>query len=145
MFRKIMATSASWTPMPLRLAMAAVFIAHGAEKVLGSWGGPGLAKFTSYPAPFAFMRPGWLWMGAAAFAELIGGGLLLLGLLTRVGAFLLAFTMFVAIVGVKWGGGFFAPGGIEYPTVCLAMCLALLISGGGMASVDHSLSGGRRR
>jgi putative oxidoreductase len=91
------------------------------------------------------MRPGWLWMGAAALSELIGGALLLVGLLTRVGAFLLACTMLTAVIGVHWKGGFFAPGGIEYPTTCLAICLALLISGGGMASIDLALSGRRRR
>ena len=78
MFRKIIATSASWTPLVLRLALAVIFIGHGAQKVLGKFNGPGLAKFTSFPAPFPFMRPAWVWMGAAAFAELIGGGLLLL-------------------------------------------------------------------
>ena len=145
MFRRIISTSASWTPVPLRLALAAVFIAHGAQKVLGSFSGPGLAKFTSFPAPFSFMRPGWLWMGAAAFAELIGGALLLLGLLTRVGAFLIACVMLAAIIGVHWKVGFFAPGGFEYPLSLLAMCLALLISGGGMASIDRALSSGRRR
>jgi putative oxidoreductase len=83
-------------------------------------------------------------MGAAAFAELLGGALLLLGLLTRVGAFLLACTMAVAIAGPHWGV-FFAPGGFEYPMSLLAMCLALLISGGGMASADLALSSSRRR
>ncbi len=145
MFRRIVSTSASWTPLPLRLALAAVFLAHGAQKVLGSFSGPGLAKFASFPPPYPFMRPGWLWMGAAAFAELIGGGLLLLGLLTRVGAFLIACTMLTVIIGVLWPAGFFAPEGFEYPLSLLAMCLALLISGGGMASVDRGLSGGRRR
>lgn len=145
MFRRIISTSSSWTPVPLRMALAAIFIAHGAQKVLGSFNGPGLAKFTSFPPPFPFMRPGWLWMGAAAFAELIGGGLLLLGLLTRVGAFLIACVMLAAIIGVLWQAGFFAPAGFEYPLALLAMCLALLISGGGMASVDRSLSSGRRR
>ena len=145
MFRKIASTSASWTPVPLRLALACVFIAHGAQKVLGSFNGPGFAKFTSFPAPFSFMRPGWLWMAAAAFAELIGGVLLLLGLLTRVGAFLIACVMLTAIIGVHWKVGFFAPGGFEYPLSLLAMCLALLISGGGMASIDRAIAGGRRR
>lgn len=84
-------------------------------------------------------------MGAAAFAELIGGALLLLGFLTRVGAFLIACVMLTAIVGVTWQAGFFAPGGFEYPLSLLAVCLALLISGGGVASVDHALAGGRRR
>ncbi len=144
MFRRIISTSASWTPVPLRLALAAIFIAHGAQKVLGSFSGPGLAQFTSFPPPFPFMRPGWLWMGAAAFAELIGGGLLLLGLLTRVGAFLIACVMLTAIC-VHWKAGFFAPGGYEYPLALLAMCLALLISGGGMVSIDRGLSSRRRR
>ena len=144
MFRKIIATSASWTPLVLRLALAVIFIGHGAQKVLGKFNGPGLAKFTSFPAPFPFMRPAWIWMGAAAFAELIGGGLLLLGLLTRVGAFLIACTMLAAIFGVHWPT-FFGASGLEYPLALFTMCLALLISGGGMASVDRSLSSGRRR
>ena len=144
MFRKIIATSSSWVPVPLRLALAAIFIGHGAQKVLGSFGGPGLAKFTSFPAPFAFMRPAWLWMSLAAFGELIGAILVLLGFLTRVGAFLIGFTMAVAIIGVHLSKGFFAPAGYEYPLALFGMCLALLISGGGMASIDRSLSGGRR-
>ena len=144
MFRRIVSTAASWPPVPLRLALAAVFVAHGAQKVLGSFNGPGLAKFTSFPAPFPFMRPGWLWMGAAAFAELVGGILLLLGLLTRVGAFLIICVMATAIAGPLWQAGFFAPNGFEYPVALLAMSLALLISGGGMASADQALSSGRR-
>jgi putative oxidoreductase len=144
MFRRVISTSASWVPVPLRLAMAAIFIAHGAQKVLGSFSGPGLAKVTSFPAPFPFMRPGWLWWGAAAFSELVGGVLLLLGLLTRVGAFLIACVMLTAIVGVHWPRFFANNNGVEYPMALFAMALALLISGGGMASVDRALSGGRR-
>ena len=145
MFRRIASTSASWTPVPLRLATAAIFIAHGVQKVFGSFEGPGLKAFASIPAPFGFMRPGWLWLGAAAVSELLGGILILLGLLTRVGAFLIACTMLTAIAGFHWSGGFFAPKGIEYPLSLFAVSLALLISGGGMASVDRALSGGRRR
>jgi putative oxidoreductase len=144
MFRRLIATSPTWITFPLRLALGVVFAAHGAQKLLGSFEGPGLAKFTSFPAPFPFMRPSWLWMGAAAFAELIGGILVFLGLLTRLGAFFLFCVMLAAVVGVHWPG-FFAPKGIEYPLSLLAMSLALMISGGGMASVDLAMSGGRRR
>jgi putative oxidoreductase len=144
MFRKLMATSPAWVTVPIRLALGVIFVAHGAQKVLGSFNGPGLAKFTSFPAPFPFMKPAWLWMGVAAFAELIGGLLVILGLLTRLGAFLLFCTMLTAIVGVHWPN-FFMPAGIEYALALLAMSLALLISGGGMASLDLALSGGRRR
>ena len=145
MFRRIIATSATWIPIPLRLTMAAVFIGHGAQKVLGSWQGPGFSKFISFPAPYGFMKPAWLWMGAAALSELIGGVLLLFGFLTRIGAFFLACTMLVAVLGVHWPAFFSANKGFEYPLSLLAMSLALLISGGGIASVDLALSGGRRR
>ena len=145
MFRKLVSTSAVWMAVPIRLALGVIFFAHGAQKVLGSFNGPGLAQFTSFPAPFPFMRPGWLWMGAAAFSELIGGVLVFVGLLTRLGAFLLFCTMLTAIIGVHWKGGLFLPNGFEYPMALLAMSLALLISGGGMGSIDLALSSGRRR
>jgi putative oxidoreductase len=139
MFRKIVATSPYWVTVPIRLALGAVMIGHGAQKVLGSFSGPGLEKFVSATTPFGFMRPAWLWLGAAALSELVGGVLIVLGLLTRVGAFFVACTMLTAVVGVHWGS-FFAPKGFEYPMSLLGMALALLISGGGMASVDLALS-----
>ena len=145
MFRKLIATSPVWMPVPLRLAMGVIFVGHGAQKVLGSFGGPGLSKWLTFPAPFPFMRPAWLWMGAAAIGELIGGVLLILGLLTRLGAFLLFCTMLTAVIGVHLKGGLFLPTGFEYALALLAGALALLISGGGMASVDLALSSGRRR
>src|SRR5882724_10821501 len=120
MFRKIISTSGSWVPVPLRLALAAVFIGYGSQKVLGSFGGTGLAKFTSFPAPFPFMRPAWLWMGAAALSELTGGILVLLGLFTRVGAFLIGCVMLVAIFGVLWPV-FFAPTGMELAVAFLSI------------------------
>jgi len=144
MFRRLTSTSATWIPLPLRLAMATIFVAHGAQKVLGSFNGPGFEKWISIPPPFSFMKPSWLWLGAAAFSELIGGILIFLGLLTRVGAFLIACTMITALLAKHWPS-FFAPQGIEYPLSLVAICLALLISGGGMASVDLAMSGGRRR
>jgi putative oxidoreductase len=75
----------------------------------------------------------------------MGGVLLLLGLLTRVGAFFLACTMLVAVVGVHWPIFFASNKGFEYPMALFAMSLALLISGGGAASIDLALSGSRRR
>ncbi|HEV8587586.1 MAG TPA: DoxX family protein [Pyrinomonadaceae bacterium] len=142
MFRRLTSTSASWAPFPLRLALGVAFIGHGAQKVFGSFGGPGFKQFTSFPAPFSFMRPSAAWMGAAALAELVGGGLVLLGLFTRVGAFLITCVMLTAIFGVLWPK-FFAPEGMELAMAFLAMALALLILGGGQLSADR-LIGGRR-
>jgi len=146
MFRRIISTSSSWVTVPLRLALAAVFIAHGSQKVLGSFAGKGFKVWISGSVPFSFMRPAWLWLGAAALSELVGGVLILFGFLTRVGAFLIACVMVTAIVGKHWGS-FFSPGGMEFPLSLLALCLALLIAGGGQLSVDRMLSGsgGRKR
>jgi putative oxidoreductase len=146
MLRRITSTSATWIALPLRLALGAVFIGHGAQKVLGSFGGAGFKAWIAGQTPFGFMRPAWLWLAAAALSELVGGVLILLGLLTRVGAFLLLCVMVTAVVGKHWGS-FFAPAGMEYPLTLLAICLALLIAGGGQLSVDKGLGGpsGRRR
>ncbi|MDQ1592125.1 MAG: putative oxidoreductase [Pyrinomonadaceae bacterium] len=146
MFQSLIATTATWFTLPVRLALGLIFMAHGAQKAFGVWGGPGWSKFLSFPAPFGFMRPTWLWMGAALFAELIGGALVFFGLLTRVGAFFLAITMLVAMVGVHWSSGFFLSNkGIEYTVALLGMSLALLVSGGGRLSVDEKLQAPPRR
>ncbi len=108
MFQKIIATSSAWFTVPIRLALAAVMIAHGAQKVLGTSGGSGFKTFIAGTTPFGFMRPTWLWLAAAALSELVGGILIGIGFLTRVGAFFIACTMLTAIAGVHWTGGFFA-------------------------------------
>jgi putative oxidoreductase len=147
MFRKIIATAPTWITVPLRLALGLIMIAHGAQKVFGYWGGRGFSAFIQNDPPFAFMRPGWLWMSAAAFSELVGGTLVLLGLLTRLGALSIAFVMLAAMIGVHWGSFFMNNRGIEYTVALLAMAFALLVAGGGQASVDRMLMGpgGRRR
>jgi putative oxidoreductase len=144
MLQNLIATTAAWFTLPVRLALGIIFIGHGAQKVFGAWGGPGWAKFTAADAPFAFMRPAWLWLAMAAVAELAGGLLVLLGLLTRVGAFFLACVMLTAMLGKHWGA-FFAPSGIEYTVALLGMSLALLIAGGGRLSVDERLQAPPRR
>jgi putative oxidoreductase len=144
MLRRLTSTFPTWATVPLRLALGVAFVGHGAQKVFGSFGGPGFAKFVSFPAPLPFMRPSPLWMGAAAFAELLGGALVLLGLLTRLGAFLIICVMVTVISGVLWPR-FFAPEGMELALAFLAMALSLLILGGGQASVDRMFSGRSRR
>ena len=144
MLRRLTSTIPTWATVPLRLAIGVAFVGHGAQKVFGSFGGPGFAKFVSFPAPFPFMRPSSIWMGAAAFAELIGGALILLGLFTRVGALLIICVMVTVIFGVLWPK-FFAPEGMELAVAFLAMSLTLLALGGGQASVDRMISGRHRR
>ncbi len=145
MLHRLTSTSSTWMTVPLRLSLGAIFLGHGAQKIFGSFSGPGWNKWLSFSqfAPFPFMRPAWLWLAAAALGELVGGALVLLGLLTRVGAFLIMCSMLTAIIGVHWPA-FFMPAGMEFAVACLGGVLALLIGGGGQASVDRMLSSRRR-
>jgi putative oxidoreductase len=144
MFRRVIATSSTWITIPIRLALAVILVAHGSQKVLGTFGGPGFKGWISGTTPFSFMRPAWLWLAAAAFSELLGGLLVGLGFLTRVATFFICCTMLTAIIGVHWPNFFSNNRGFEYPLALFAMSFALLISGGGMASIDRALAGGRR-
>ena len=145
MFQRLIATAPTWVTVPLRLALGLIFIGHGAQKVFGAFGGPGWSKIISVPTPFSFLRPSWLWMAGAAVSELIGGIFVLTGLLTRVGAFLILCVMLTAMFGVHLKGGFFLPSGIEYTVALAGVCLALLIAGGGQASLDRALLDPRAR
>lgn len=149
MFRKLIATAPTWYTLPVRLALGIIFIAHGAQKVFGVWGGKGFSASISGTPPYGFMRPASLWMTAAVLSEFGGGILVLLGLLTRLGAFSLVCVMLTAMFGVHWAGGFFLSNqpipGIEYTVALLGMSLALLISGGGQASLDMGLMKTGRR
>ena len=119
-------------------------VANGSQKVLGTFGGRGFNEFISGTTPFSFMRPAWLWLAAAALTEFLGGILIIVGLLTRISAFLIACVMLTAVVGVHWPNFFASNRGYEYALTLLAVSIALLISGGGAASADLSISGKRR-
>jgi putative oxidoreductase len=117
--------------LPIRLALGAIMFAHGAQKVFGVWGGPGFNQWINQSAPFPEMRPSWLWLGAAAASEFLGGALVIIGLYTR--------------VGVHWRSGFFInAGGFEFPLALLGMAVALMVHGGGSASIDSQMSGGKK-
>jgi putative oxidoreductase len=135
------ATTQTWATVPIRIALGTIMFAHGSQKVLGIWGGKGLESWVAGIAPLD-LNPAWVWLGAAAFSEFLGGLLVLIGFLTRVGAFFIACVMGVAVAGVHWNNCFFqAQGGFEYPYALLGMAITLLILGGGKISVDAKFPG----
>jgi putative oxidoreductase len=138
--KKYLRTSPTWATLPLRIALGSVMFAHGAQKVMGIWGGRGFNAWISADPPYSFMRPAWLWMGMAAFSEFLGGLLIIIGLLTRPAAFLVVCTMLTAVTGVHWKNGFLLTNnGFEYAGALLGMAISLLILGGGNGSVDQRL------
>lgn len=118
-----------WSLLVLRLALAAIFIAHGGQKVFGWFGGQGLAETAQsfsklgISAPFAYL---------AAFTEFFGGVAVLIGALSRLASLGLAIVMLVAVYKVHWANGFFlSDQGFEYNLALFAMSLALILAGPG--------------
>ncbi|MFW2422262.1 MAG: DoxX family protein [Porticoccaceae bacterium] len=136
----IFATAPGWDALALRLVAGAIFIAHGAQKLFGWFGGGGLEGTGQWMASIG-LEPGYLMALLAGGAEFFGGVLLLVGLLTRPAALACAFTMVVAIVVVHLDNGFFArSGGYEFSLALLSMSIALAVRGAGSGSIDQQLA-----
>ncbi len=125
----------------VRLALGAIFFAHGAQKLLGWFGGHGPEGFVGemakmgIPAVFA-----WL----AIIAEFFGGLGLIAGVLARLSALGIIATMVVAVVKVHFANGFLnspAGAGFEYNTLIIAAALLIVIVGPGRFSLLPDVEG----
>lgn len=138
--KDILATTPGWDALALRLVAGVIFIAHGAQKLFGWFGGGGLEGTGQWMASIG-LEPGYLMALLAGGGEFFGGVLLVVGLLTRPAALICAFTMVVAIVVVHLDNGFFArSGGYEFSLALLSMSVALAVRGAGSGSVDQKLA-----
>jgi len=147
MLRTLMETQPRASLLVLRLLLGAVMLPHGAQKVLGWWGGHGLSAtiqgFTGMGIPLVFA-----WLAVAA--EFLGSLGLIVGLLTRVAAFGAGMVMVVAALMVHLKNGFFMNWtgsqkgeGFEYHVLAAAAAVVLMIDGGGKASLDGALTADR--
>jgi putative oxidoreductase len=128
--------SYSW-PL-IRVATGLFFVPHGMQKLFGAWGG----DLTKTAEGFAKqgLEPAMFWATYIGCLEFLGGILLVIGLLTRPVAALFAGFMAVAAFHVHLKIGWFWTGrGMEVPLYLLLVCLAILIRGGGVLSVDRML------
>lgn len=113
----------------VRVTLGSIFILHGGQKVLGLFGGPGLESFVQWIGTMGV--PSWLGY-LAAFAEFIGGILLLTGCAAELGALMVIGVMIGAVVVVHWKHGYFGQnGGFEYPFNLALFALAIVIGGPG--------------
>lgn len=140
LIQRVLTTDNSLSSLLMRLSAGAIFAAHGAQKLFGSFGGGGLEGTAQWMASIG-LEPGYLMALAAGSAEFFGGIALLLGLLTRPAAFVLAMTMLVAVITVHLPNGLFmSNNGYEFGLVLLAITGALVLNGGGKLSLDRMLS-----
>lgn len=126
----------SIAPLALRLSAGIIFAAHGAQKLFAWFGGYGLEATGQWMESIG-LSPGYLMALGAGSAEFFGGLLLILGLLTRPTAIILAFTMLVAIVSVHLPNGLFiSNNGYEFGLALLAISVSIAVSGAGKFSID---------
>lgn len=138
-------TDESWSGVILRVMLGIVMFPHGAQKLLGWFGGPGfagtMAMFTDkmhIPAILAFL---------VIITESLGSLALIAGFLTRLAAFGITCIMVVAIAMVHWPNGLFmnwagkqAGEGFEYHLLVIAMAVVLMIYGAGKWSIDGEIA-----
>ena len=140
LIQRVLTTDNSLSSLLMRLSAGVIFAAHGAQKLFGSFGGGGLEGTAQWMASIG-LQPGYLMALAAGSAEFFGGIALLLGLLTRPAAVVLAMTMLVAVITVHLPNGLFlSNNGYEFGLALLAITGALFLNGGGKFSLDRKLS-----
>jgi len=144
MFKKLISTTDDASLTFLRLVLGVVFFAHGAQKLLGWFGGYG------FHATLGFLEHVGLPEVVALFViftEFFGGLALLTGLLTRIAALGITALMLGAIYTIHWSNGFFMNWagmqkgeGFEFHLLAIAIAIGLLVRGAGKFSVDSTLS-----
>ena len=142
MIESLTGTHADWIVGMARVVLGIIFFAHGAQKMLGWYGGPGLANtmrtFTEHlhlPRALAFL---------VIAGELVSGVGLIVGLFSRIAAVFIVLTMVGAIVTVHFRFGLFMDWfgsqkghGIEYHLLAIALALVVVVKGAGAFSLDH--------
>lgn len=130
-------------PAVLRLAVGAVFVAHGAQKLFGVWGGGGLQGTAAFFSQLG-LTPAFPLAVLVGLVEFVGGLMLVAGALTLFAAAALAVNMCVAIWKVHFVNGFFlnwslVPGqghGYEFNIALIGALVSLMLTGPGAFSVD---------
>jgi putative oxidoreductase len=138
--KTVLSTQAGYGLTVLRIIAGILFVAHGGQKLFGLFGGYGL-EGTGQWMESVGLTPGYFLALLSGSAEFFGGIALIIGLLARPAAVVLAVTMLVAIFSVHFANGFFlSNNGYEFALVLFAVSVAILFEGAGKLSVDKIIA-----
>jgi putative oxidoreductase len=144
MIETLVSTNPDWILTIARIVIGIIFFAHGAQKMLGWFGGhgfkatvEGLTTQLHIPVPLAAL---------VISAEFFGGLGLIVGLLSRIAALGIFLAMLGAIAMVHYRYGLFMDWfgnqkghGIEYHLIVMALALVVIVKGAGAFSMDELL------
>jgi putative oxidoreductase len=143
--RRVLATDGTWSQAVARLALGAVMLPHGAQKLLGWFGGHGFEGTMGYLTGMVHLP--WLVALLVIVIESFGALALVLGFLGRVAAAGVAAVMVGAVATGHLANGFFmnwsgaqAGEGFEYHILAIALAVVVMLRGSGAASVDRALA-----
>jgi putative oxidoreductase len=126
----------------VRLTAGLLLMPHGAQKLFGWFGGPGLAGAGEMFQTKMGLPPTLALV--AGLIEFFGGAMLALGIATRLMGLLIAGMLFFTVFAVHLHAGFFWPkGGFEYPLLWGVVALSYALKGGGHCSLDALITRGR--
>jgi putative oxidoreductase len=131
----------------LRLGIGGVVFAHGAQKVFGLWGGPGITSFAANLETFGYQQSTTLsWV--TGVTELVAGAFIFLGLLTPLAAAAVLAIMINAVL-LKLVNGFFVTGpkgsdAVEFSLVLGLGAACLVFTGPGRIALDNGRAWHRR-
>jgi putative oxidoreductase len=137
--KSLFTTRAGYGLTVVRILVGIIFVAHGSQKLFGAFGGYGLEGTGQYMASLG-LTPGYLMALLSGSAEFFGGLGLVVGLLARPAALVLAATLVVAIFSVHISNGLFmSNNGYEFALALLGGVVAVLIEGAGKLSFDRAI------
>jgi putative oxidoreductase len=140
----LLRTDGDWAVATARIVLGIIMFAHGAQKLLGWYGGQGfehtmqvLTTYLKLPRAVAVL---------VILTEFLGGLGLMVGFLSRLAAVGILAAMLGAVIMVHYAYGLFMNwageqkgNGFEYHLLAIALALVVIIKGGGALSVDHAL------
>lgn len=145
MKNKIFKTNNDWTGLVTRLTIGLILFPHGAQKMLGIFGGYGFSGTMRFFTDTVHLP--WLIGFLVIIIEFIGSLSLIAGFASRIWSVLVIIDMLGAVITTHLTNGFFMNWagnqkgeGYEYHLLMIGLALATLINGSGKFSVDEKIA-----